>query len=73
MTSRKPKVNAETNHNKTPEYAQMVIRSLRQQGHSVPAISRLSGVSLRTVYRSIEVGFVKYPIQVTFELLAGLR
>ncbi len=67
------KVDAVKNQNNSPEYAAKVIRSLRQQGHSDPEMAKLCGVHVRTVYRSLEVGFVKYPLQVTFELLAGLR
>lgn len=66
------KIDAAKNHNKTPEYAAKVIRSLRQQGHSDRGIARRCGVHVRTVYRSLEVGFVKYPTQVIFEDLAGL-
>jgi hypothetical protein len=73
MTSKIRKVEAAKNQNTEPKYALSVIRSLRQQGHNDRAIARLCGVHVRTVYRSLEVGFVKYPVQVTFELLAGLR
>ena len=66
------KIDAVKNQNDTPEYAAKVIRSLRQQGHSDRGMARRCGVHVRTVYRSLEVGFVKYPVQVTFEMLAGL-
>ena len=73
MTSKIRIVEAEQNQDSTPEYALKVIRSLRQQGHSDRGMAKLCGVHVRTVYRSVKVGFVKYPFQVTFELLAGLR
>jgi hypothetical protein len=73
MTSKIRKVSSLDNGDKSPEYAGRVIRSLRQQGHTDRGMAKLCGVHVRTVYRSLEVGFVKYPVQVTFELLAGLR
>ena len=67
------KINATIHHNSSPEHAATVIRSLRQQGYSDRKMALYCGVHVRTVYRSLEVGFVKYPVQVTFETLAGLR
>jgi hypothetical protein len=67
------KINAKKLHNPSVEHAEMVIRSLRQQGFSDMEMARRMGVHVRTVYRSLEVGFVKYPMQVLFESLAGIK
>jgi hypothetical protein len=66
-------VSAQDQHNTDPEYAAQLIRLIKSHGLNDEQIASRTGLHVRSIYRAIEYGFVKFPVQCVFELLAGRR
>lgn len=66
-------LNARSQHNPDPNYACTLIQELRKKGYTLARVARLTGLHERTLYRVMEVGFKKFPMQFILEALAGHR
>ena len=72
MTKRKKIIDARLRHNPDPAYAVKVIATIRAKGLKDELIADLAGIEVRTVYRVMERGFIRYPMQYILEDIAGL-
>jgi len=66
-------VNAKSQHNPDPDYACELIMILRKRGVTTEQVARRAGVHSRSLYRAMEIGFQKFPLQVILECMAGKR